>query len=202
MPSENDAGDRSGLIRLPADMGLLSSSLTHLTISGLKQFPLPVTQLSALECLDASGNLFAKLPAGITALSRLTELRLGRVMSEEDPLQLRVKRPLDVRALGDLSGFPALRELTLDYCEAMLCSSLLGAVRHASLVSLCLRIAHPAPECAATVLQLSGELRRMRRGSVVKHVSQTWPDLRRALHRARDRAPCQKFRAALEACGL
>ena len=201
MPDDDDAGDRSGRIRLPADMGLLSSSLTHLTISGLKQFPLPVTQLSALECLDASGNLFAKLPAGITALSRLTELRLGRVMSEADPLQLHVKQPLDARALGDLSGFPALRELTLHYCEAMLCSSVLGAVRHASLVSLCFRIAHPAPECAPAVLQLSGELRRMRRGSVVTYESEAWPRIRTALQKARGRAPCQKFMAALEAGG-
>ena len=41
---------------------------------------------------------FAELPAGITALSRLTDLVVGRV--SVDSLQQRHRRPLDVRALG------------------------------------------------------------------------------------------------------
>ena len=193
--------DPPRLLRLPADMGVLRSSLLHLNISGLRlpRFPPAVTQLAALECLDVSWNLFAKLPAGITALSRLTELRLGRVMCSLDPLQLEETRPLDVRALGDLSGFPALRELTLDFCEAKLCPSLLGAVRHTSLASLCFRSAHPAPECLLVVLQLSQELRHLGRGGVVrvKNIAGT-----PALQFAQGWAPCMKFVAALEAGGL
>ena len=155
-------------VGLPAGMGLLSSSLLHLRVLGLllPYFPLVFTQLVALKCLDASYNEFAELPAGITALSRLTELRLGRspvlhgnVLCEDEPL--------DVRALGDLSGFPALRKLDFQTCEIMLSPSLLGAARHASLATLCFRYAHPAPECMLMVLQLSQELRRFKRGSML-----------------------------------
>ena len=147
MQCEEDGHNPPWLLRLPADMGLLSSSLLYLDLSGLEltRFPLAVTQLVAIRFLDVRKNKFSELPAGLTALSRLTELRLGRVMSDRDPLQLQVKRPLDVRALGDLTGFPALRELTLDFCEVMLSPSLLGAVRHASLANLCFCSAHPAP---------------------------------------------------------
>ena len=194
-----DPDDIPGLIRLPADMGRLSSSLLHLEVSGLVRFPVAVMQLVALKSVVANEIVCSELPAGITALSRLTELTLGRIISKKDPLQLHVKRPLDVRALGDLSAFPALRELTFSFCEVMLCPSMLGAVRHASLASLSFRNAHPAPECAPVVLQLSGELRRMRRGGVVKYESEQFSYIRRALQKARGRAPCQKFAAALEA---
>ena len=199
---DEDGSESPWMLRLPADMGLLSSSLVYLDMNGLAltHFPLALTQLVALRFLDARSNEFAELPAGLTALSRLTELRLGRVMSEEDPLQLQVKRPLDVRALGDLSGLPALRELTLDFCEAMLSPSLLGAVRHASLASLCFCNAHPAPECALMLLQLVQELTRLGRGSVAKFVSSTF--VQTELQDAQGRAPCQKFRAAMETCGL
>ena len=143
-----------------------------------------------------------ELPAAITALSRLTELRLGQSVSQIDPLQLRRKRPLDVRALGDLSGLPALCELRFDWCEVMLCGSLLGAVRHARLASLFFCNSHPAPECVPVVLQLSQALRRQRRGSVLKvdgtGFEGTWFTL--ALKYAQGWAPHQKFKAALEAC--
>ena len=105
-------GASPGLFWLPADMGALRASLLHLHIGmlGLPRFPLALAQLVALESLDATENHFAELPGGITALSRLTELRLGRLRDHSNPLQL----PLDVRALGDLSGFPALRKLTFN----------------------------------------------------------------------------------------
>ena len=192
-----------GLFRLPADMGLLSSSLLDLKLSGLglMHFPIALTQLVALRSLDASKNQFAELPAAITALSRLTGLALGRLMSRRDHLQLHETRRLDVRALGDLSGFPALCELTFSYCEVTLCHLVLGAVRHASL-TLCFCLAHPAPECAQVVLQLSQALRRMRRGSVVSNTSDDRLFLDDVLEDAQGQAPCQKFTAALEACKL
>ena len=162
-----------GLPRLPADMGSLSLTLLHLDVSGhgLTHFPLALTQLAALECLRAEANEFAELPAAIAALSRLTELALGRALSDEDPLQLHEKRPLDARALGDLSGSPALCKLSFESCEVMLSEALLGAVRHASLASVTFSSAHPAPECALVLLQLSQALRRLRRGSVLRFVA-------------------------------
>ena len=151
-----------------ANVGCLK--LAHLCFfgHGLPHFPSALTQLVALEYLDARANEFAELPAGITALLRLTALLLGRCFSADDPLQMLERVPLDTRALGDLSGFPSLRELTFDRCEVMLCESLLGAARHASLVSIDFCLAYPASECALVVLQLSQALKRLGRGSVLR----------------------------------
>ena len=150
--------DPPGPLRVRYDMGSLSATLLHLDISGhmCTYFLLSLTQLVALEHLNAEESGFSKLPVSITALSRLNELGLGRTFAyDEDPLQLLEMRPLDVRALGDLSGFPALCKLTFGYCEVMLCHLVLGAARHASFASMCFIVAHPAPECAPAVLQLS-----------------------------------------------
>ena len=189
--------------RLPTDMGALSTSLKYFCFSNITLFPWALTQLVALEHLDASGSGFMELPAAILALSRLTELALGRAYDCNDPFQLRTKRPLDVRALGNLSGLPALCRLTLDCCEVMLCESVLGVARHASLASLCFSAAHPAPECAPVVLQLSQALRLLGRGSVLKLV-----DMKRELYgpeaaavHAQGQTPFAKFKAAMQARG-
>ena len=197
-----------GPLRLPADMGPLRSTLLHLDISGNlgTRFPLSLTQLVALEHLNTRKNGFAKLPAGITALSRLTELVLGRILVYDEHPQLHGKRVLDARALGDLSRFPRLRSLTFESCKVMLHRSVLGAAQHASLTSLCFDEAHPALKCAPAVLQLSQELWRLGRGSVLKCLC----SLRYSqggLQAAQRHAPCQKFTAdleagRLEACGL
>ena len=98
-------GDCLWLSRLPADTGSLSSTLRHLTFAGyrLTQFPLALCHLVALDYLDADRNDFAVLPAAITALSRLAVMVLGR--RPEHPTWPSHPHPLDVRALGDLSGF-------------------------------------------------------------------------------------------------
>ena len=195
--------DRLEASRLPTDMGALSLALQVLTIRGnnLTQFPLALAQLRALVCLDASENCFAGLPAGITALSRLTELRLGRPMPD-DRVQLRGTCPLDVRALGDLSAFPALCKLSFAYCEVVLCASLLGAVRHASLASLSFWYAHPAPLCRGVVLQLGQGLRRENQGSVLTVQNSYNREGRFSERSPHGRAPTHNFVAALEACGL
>ena len=199
------SGPRLGLPVPPATLCSLSTALLHLDVTGrgLTHFPLALTQLVGLECLKADNNKFAELPAGITALSRLTKLILGRECDVfEDPLQEREKRPLDARALGDLSGLPVLRELTFKFCEVMLCQSLPGAVRHASLAALCFGATHPAPECAPVVLQLSQALRRLGRGSVLRLDSRKRCGfVGYALEEAQGRAPFQRFQAAIEACG-
>ena len=197
-------GARPGLSELPAHMGLLCATLVHMNCygQGLTQFPPVLTQLVALKCLQADWNDFAELPAAITALSRLTELTLGRVATREDPLQLHNTRTLDVRALGDLSGFPVLCKLTFEYCEVRMCASMLGAVRHASLASFTFIVAHPAPECALMVLQLRQTLRDLRRGNALKFKYWEWGRFDGALRKAQGRAPFQKFKTALEACGL
>ena len=195
----NEGPARSPLARLPVN----TESLSHVNCSGhgLAHFSLVLTQLVALECLEASENEFAELPAGITALSRLTRLSLGRMSSWDDPLQLREKRPLDVRVLRDLSAFPALHTLLFSSCEVSMCESLLGAAQHPSIAALCFSCSHPTPECAPVVLQLGQALERLRRRSVLQvdaWQSSNWKELRDA----QGQAPIQKFMAALEACGL
>ena len=191
-----DAFHNPGVARLPADMGPLRSTLRRLSFRGheLTHFPLALTQLVALECLSAGSNEFAELPAGITALSRLTELSLGRVGYRTDPPDPHDMRLLDVRALGDLSGFPALRVLSLQSCEVMMCMSILGAVRHPSLKTLRFTTAHPAPECEPVVLQLSQALRCLGRGGVLRVCHWYEVPAQQAL------LPIRKFMAALEAC--
>ena len=149
----------AGLPRLPSHM---SPKLVRLCLAGhaLTQFPLALTQLVALEYLDASDNEFAELPVTITALSRLTQLLLGRLVPEP----VREQPPLDVRALGDLSAFPALCKLDFNDCEVMLCASMLGVAWHASLVELVFYSAKLAPECASIVQALE----RLGRGSILK----------------------------------
>ena len=197
------------LARLPADMGLLSTTLRHLDCcgQGLAKFPTALTQLVALECLVAERNDFTELPAAITALSRLTELTLGRVMAKTDPLQVHGKRPLDVRALGDLSGFPALRTLSFACCEVTLCPSLAGALRHARLSSLLFCLAHPAPLCVPDVLRLSQALRRQGRGRVMEFVhmpKSAWEEglVADAVQSTQALPPFHSFVAILDACGL
>ena len=186
------------LLRLPADMGLLSSSLVHLDISGLRltQFPLALTQLVALEGLGAGENDFAELSAGITALSRLSTLRLGRIVRPKNFLQQSEKGLLNAVALGDLSGFPALCNLTFSLCEVKLCTSLLGgAMRHASLACVYFDNAHPAPECRLSVLLLSRVRGRSSVVKVTKDIFDIYDD-------AQALPPFYEFKAALKWCAL
>ena len=185
-------------------MGTLSSTLLHLDLSGheLTQFPLALLQLVALKSLVAEENEFAELPSGITALSRLTELALGRAWRERDyPFQQRKKRHLDLRALGDLSGFPALSVLRFEYCEVTMCTSMPGAVRHASLTSMQFCMSHPAPECAIMLLQLGQALNQVKRGSVLR-VYDLGFGVAEQGYEDEQLAPLFMFKIALQACGL
>ena len=191
------------LSRLPDDMASLSLTLLHLSFrgAGLTQFPLA---LVALEHMDAYDNAFAVLPAAITALSRLTELVLGRGCYTGDMLQQNERRPLDVRTMGDLSAFPALCRLS-SYREVVLCHSMLGAVRHTSLTSITCIVSHPAPECTSMVLQLSQELRRLGRGSVLSfrnYTSGMHAGIEHAFQGAHALPPLYKFLVALQAYGM
>ena len=105
-------------------------------------------------------------------------------------VQQHLLRPLDARALGDLSAFPALCKLAFHYCEVMLCESVLGAVRHSSLASMSFHMAHPAPDCVRMVLKLCQELRQ--RGML--DLTDDSP--------AQALPPFHKFKAALELCAL
>lgn len=124
-------------------------------------------------------------------------------MCYNDLLRPHEKPLLDARALGDLSAFPALRVLSFAYCEVLMCMSMLGAVRHASLVSLIFRGAYPAPGCALTLLQLSQTLRGLGRGTVFKLEGNSDVHmLQSACWNSGALPPCYKFKVAMEACGM
>ena len=200
-----EGGASSWLFELPADMGTLRSSLLQLNCSAasLAQFPCALAQLAALEHLDASNSTFADLPAAITALLKLTQLVLGRsdCCNAKQPHH---KRPLDARALGDLSAFPALCRLAFSFCEVTLCESMLGAVRHASLTSMAFITSHPAPKCALMVMQLSQALRRSGRGGVLSFERDEieGSDTEHAIQSAHALPPLHKFLVALQAYGM
>ena len=163
-------------------MGSLSTTLTYLDFGGhwLTRFPHVVMQLGALKVLIATNNDFAVLPPAITALSRLAELRLGRIMPPVDPQHIvpfidpERRPPLDVRALGSLSSFPALRRLSLAACEVIVRESFSVAAQHPAIEKISFRQAHPAPGCAQTVQQLSSALVRMGRGSVLEFTDEEY----------------------------
>ena len=148
----------------------VGSALLHLNLQGhgLTQFPLIITQLVALEHLDARGIDFAELPIAITAPSRLTALILEPDVHIPEPLQLHELPCLDACALGDLSAFPSLCELQFNNCEVLLCASLMGVVWHASLATLGVFHARPALESALMVLQLSEALKRLGQASILE----------------------------------
>ncbi len=82
------------------------ASMFDLTLSGhsLRAFPPGILAMSRLGMLDLSCSHFERLPEGVSALTGLRELRLGR-----HPLQwLAIGGALDARALGSLAGFPWL----------------------------------------------------------------------------------------------
>ena len=192
------------LCKLQADLGSLKVTLLHIDFYGqrLAQFPLVLTQLEALVCLKATRNDFAGLPAGITALSRLTELKLVRVTPDNNVLQLHNKLPLDVHAMGDLSGFLALCKVSFDSCEVLLCESVTGATWHPSLASLSFNLAHPAPECLLAVLQLCQALKRLRGRSVLSFFDEKWFKFPLDKYIVQGLPPFYKFKASLVACGL
>ena len=67
---------------------------------GLTHFPLALTQLVTLQSLMACGNDFAEVPAAIRALSRLTQLSLGRMpayLTEPDHKMLQSGRLMRAR---------------------------------------------------------------------------------------------------------
>ena len=195
---------------LPAGMGTLRPTLLRLDLSGvnLRSFPLAVTQLTALQCLQASENSFAVVPDEITALGRLETLELGRRGKPVDNLLRGAPvNDIDASALGDLSPFPLLCTLSFARCKVMLSGTFVAAAGHGRLANLLFGNAHPAPECMPEVLQLWRDLQRQGRGGVLQLKECDMPA--RLCNREtgapwtpQDITPCMKFRHALEACGF
>ena len=83
---------------------------------------------------------FEQLPEGVSALTALEELRLGRHAAGE----LEIGGSLDARALGSLAGFPNLCELGFSCC-VLICPSFQASAAHPRLKRLQLDTSYPAP---------------------------------------------------------
>jgi len=89
--------------------------------------------------LDLSGSCFEQLPEGVSALTALEELRLGRHATGD----LEIGGSLDARALGSLDGFPKLRKLSFANCSVLFCSHFQAAAAHPRLERLELSASYP-----------------------------------------------------------
>ncbi len=177
---------------LPAGGAPSLASLTHLTLSGHNLGVCPPGVLAAVHLahLDLSHCCFEQLPVGMSALSALTELRLGRHAAG----RLLIGGTLDARALGSLAGFPKLRSLSFANSSVLFCSDFQAAAAHPRLERLQLRAAYPesGPPCAAFLGFVHALLQRGRAGVLCLVAS---------LVRGAGRRSSHNFRAALEAVG-
>jgi len=131
---------------LPALGAPCFASLTSLSLAGhnLPVFPAGVLAMSCLKHLDLSHGCFEHLPEGVTVLTALEELRLGRYADFRNGLQCMTGGSLDARGLGSLAGFPCLRRLSFNNCCVLFCPSIQAAAVHPRLERLRLRSSYSA----------------------------------------------------------
>ncbi len=122
-------------------------------------WPAGVLAATRLTQLDLSANSFEQLPEGVSVLTALQELSLGRRTADD----MEIGGALDARALGSLTGFRKLRSLGLANCSVLFCSDFQAAAAHPCLERLQLHASYPAPGLSldaflafATTLQQQG----------------------------------------------
>ena len=159
--------------------------------SNLPTWPACVLAMTRLADLDLTGSCFERLPEGVSALTALTWLGLGRHYAPGE-----VGGSLDVRALGDLACFPNLCGLSFDHCSVLFDSSFSPAVAHPCLEHLVLIKSYPAcgPSCRAFLVYVVALMQQGRAdmllhglGSIVQGAGQQ---------------DSQSFRGALQAVGF
>ena len=118
------------------------ASMLGLSLVGhnLPAFPVGILSMARLAHLDLTYSCSWQLPEGVSALTALTELRLGRQAAGE----CEVGGALDARALGSLAGFPNLCELGFSCC-VLICPSFQAATAHPRLKRVQLDTSYPAP---------------------------------------------------------
>jgi len=176
----------------PASGAPCSASLTRLLFvwHNLPDFPPGILALRRLQHLWAIDCRFDRLPAGVSALTALTELRLGRHSAHG----MEVGGSFDARALGDLARFPNLRTLTFENCRVLFCSDFQAAAAHPRLEQLALETSYPAPGSSgwAVVGFVKSLLQRGRPGVF---------ELRCSVVEGAGRRDSRDFRAALRFVG-
>ncbi len=185
------AGNSPPYAGLPASAPCFAS-LTKICLTEyqLRCWPACVLAMTGLTCLDLRGTCFEEVPEGVSVLTCLTELSLGR----HSPGPGEVGGALDARALGNLAGFPALRSLEFGHCSVRFGPSFQAAAAHPCLKKLELANSYPAPglSCVASLnfvaaLLQQGRAGVLRLGDVVQGAGQQ---------------DGQNFRGALQAVGF
>ncbi len=176
------------------------TALTSLSLAGYNSpvFPLGILAMSRLKHLDLTHGYFEHVPEGVSVLTALEVLRLGRY---NGPCEWgtygvgHIGGSLDARALGSLAGFPRLRCLAFKNCCVLLCPSIQAAAVHPRLERLRLRSSYPAsgPSWLA-FLELVGGLLRQGRPDAL--------ELRNCYFSGAGQQECRSFCAALQAVGF
>jgi hypothetical protein len=117
-------------------------SMLSLTLTGhnLRAFPPGILGMKCLKHLNLSRCCFERLPEGVSVLTGLEELRLGRHPMGE----LEIGGAFDARVLGSLAGFPRLNSLGFKSCSVEFATSIQDAADHPRLQRLQLCTAYPA----------------------------------------------------------
>ena len=136
-----------------------SASMLGLSHHSLPVFPPGILGMRRLKRLDLSHSCFGRLPEGVSALTCLETLLLGRHAAS-----MEVGGAFDARALGSLAGLPYLRELGFANCRVLFCSDFQAAAAHPRLQRLVLDTSHPAPgpSCMALLGFVHALLQRRR----------------------------------------
>jgi len=177
---------------VPAGGAPCFASLTDLMLAGsrLQAFPTGALAATRLTHLDLMDCCFEQLPEGVSVLTGLEDLCLGRHAAVDSG----VGGTLDARALGSLAGFPSLRRLQVFNSEVLLCPSFQAAAAHPRLERLQLSVSYPAPgpSFRAVLGFVTGLLQRGRPDVL---------ELHRSVVTGAGRRNSRNFRAALEGWG-
>jgi hypothetical protein len=171
------------------------ASFTQLGLQGhnLSSFPAAVLTMRRLTYLDLAQCYFSQLPEGVSVLTALETLCLGR--HNAGPIARAIGGAIDARALGSLAGFPNLQRLRFVTCSVLFCPSFQAAAAHPRLSSLELFISYPAsgPSCLAFLGFAGGLLQQGRTGVLEMEV---------CIVEGEGQQDSRNFRAALKAVGF
>jgi len=168
------------------------ASLTSLSLPGqdLVAFPPGILAATRLTHLCLSRCCFEHLPEGISMLTALETLELGRYANPK-----MIGGGFDAQALGSLAGFPNLQSLKFASCSVQFCPSIQVAAAHPCLTRLQLDTAFPAmgASCRAFLAFVLTLLQHERPDVLVLHES---------IVDGKGRRDSRSFRGALRAVGF
>jgi len=168
------------------------ASLTSLSLPGqdLVAFPLGILAATRLTHLCLSRCCFEHLPEGMSVLTALETLELGRYATPK-----MIGGSFDAQALGSLAGFPNLQSLKFASCSVQFCPSIQATAAHPRLTRLQLDTAFPAmgASCRAFLAFVITLLQHERPDVLVLHES---------IVNGKGRRDSRSFRGALRAMGF